>query len=711
MQLLTNTKPTIETIINKAKERSGIKKEDQDLVKKAYSFACAWHRGQRRLTGDPYITHSLSVAYYLAELGMDALTITAGLLHDVPEDTACGSEEIKKEFGEEISQIVEGVTRLGGIKYFGKRGRIEDLRKLLLIMAKDLRVVVVKLMDRLHNMQTIEAVPLVKRKKIASETIEIYAPLASRLGMGEVKGLLEDLSFKHYSPKEFKRMLSLVGEKEDERKRYINQVIADLEAKLKKAKIKAEVSGRAKHLFSLWKKLKKYNDDFSKIYDLVAIRIIVEGVSDCYKVLGLIHKYWKPLITRIKDYIAVPKPDGYRSLHTTVFCLEGKILEIQIKTKGMHEEAEWGIAAHWHYELEKKSKKTPDKLAWINQLIEWQKDLEASAFMEGLKIDIFKDRIFVFTPKGEALDLPEGSTPIDFAYLIHTEIGNSCIGCKVNGKIVPLNTALRNGDQVEILTSKKIVGPSRDWLKYAKTSLALHSIRRWFKEEDKERNYIQGKELLGEELRKIGKSVDKLKEKDLENYIKKSPYKDMNSILVAIGSGILNPKQLISAVFLNEEKIEIKKSLLNRIFPFLKAQPKVQILGEENFLINFASCCKPEVPNKIIGFVTRGKGLTIHKKNCPNIKKEDKRRLIPADWILDEIYEVPIYIEALKNTGILKNLTTLLEDLKIEIKNINLKTGKVSKITANLEIKDKKQLKNVLEKISNLPEVKLVKRL
>ncbi|PIR67583.1 (p)ppGpp synthetase [bacterium CG_4_10_14_0_2_um_filter_33_32] len=714
--LSLNIKPSLEGIIEKCKNRPGFNAKCEALIKKAYSFAYKCHLGQKRTNGDPYIVHALATGYYLAELGMDANTIAAGLLHDVPEDTKCNQEEIVNEFGHEIAQIVEGVTRLGGVKYFGKRGRVEDLRKLLLVMAKDLRVIVVKLADRLHNMQTINVLTLAKRKRIATETLEIYSPLASRLGMGEIKGILEDLSFRYYLPHEYKKVVSLVGDNEEERRKYINRVSIEIDKRLKKEGIRASIEGRPKHLYSLYKKLKKYNDDSSKIYDLVAIRIIVNSTGDCYKTLGIIHKDWKPLPQRIKDYIAIPKPSGYRSLHTTIFCLEGKIIEIQIKTRQMHEEAEWGIAAHWHYEIDKESKIIPEKLNWIKELIEWQKDLEASAFMDKLKVDVFKDRIFVFTPKGEVVDLSEEATPIDFAYLIHTDLGNNCVGCKVNGKILPLNSNLHNGDVVEILLSKKSIGPSRDWLRFVKTPLALYNIRRWFKEEDREKYISLGKDLLNFELRKIGKSVERISSKDLELYTRNRPYKNLDSILIAVGRGILSPKQLISQIFLNDEKIFIqKKSLLNRFFPILKNKSRVKhrikIKGQDGFLMNFASCCKPSQTDQVVGFITRGRGITIHKKDCPNIRKEDKKRLIEVDWDIEKSYEVSIYIEADGNMDILNNLTRFLEELKIGVRNINMKTGKISKINAVLKLQKSSQLKNILERLSNLPNIKLVKRL
>lgn len=717
--LSININPTIDLIINKAKKRAGLKDYEEDKVRKAYCFANKWHEGQKRVSGDEYMVHPLAVSYYLAELKMDADTIIAGLLHDVPEDTKCTQEEIEKEFGKEVAQIIEGVTRLSGVKYFGKKGKVEDLRRLLLIMAKDLRVIVVKLADRLHNMQTIDFLSEEKRKNISAETIEIFAPLASRLGMGEVKGILEDLSFKYYLPEEYDKTNLLVGEKINEQKKYIKKVIIDVERKLKDYSIKGTVEGRVKHLFSFYRKLNKYNGDISKIYDLIAIRIIVNTVSDCYKILGIIHKNWKPLPQRIKDYISLSKPNGYQSLHTTVFCLDGKIIEIQIKTKKMHEEAEWGVAAHWHYEQNKKSNEIPEKLSWITQLIEWQKDLESSAFMDRLKIDVFKDRIFVFTPKGEVIDLPEEVTPIDFAYVIHTEIGNSCIGCKVNNKIVPLSTYLNNGDLVEILTAKNNIGPSRDWLRFVKTPVAINNIRRWFKEENKEEYISLGKELLNAELKTIGKSVDKIYQKDIKRLLDKYPYNNLDGVLSAIGSGILNPKQIASFLYLSEEQpsINTKKSIFSKFLPFWKKKKirsKVIVDGDiiDNLLISFASCCKPDIKHDIIGFITRGRGIMIHRKDCPNIRKEDKGRLINVHWTSKEFYSISLLIEFDNSTNILKDLTALLDKLKIETKKINLtKNNNISKITANLIISNNGQLNEILENISNLPAVKLVKKL
>lgn len=714
MKFQLTKKPTIDLLISKLKKKRKLSSGDEKFIRKAYSFAEKYHKGQKRKTGEPYIIHPLITAYYLEELGMDNATIVSGLLHDVPEDTSCTLEDIKKEFGEDVAEIVDGVTRLGGVKYFGKRGKAEDLRKLLLIMAKDLRVVVVKLMDRLHNMQTLEALPTLKRKKIAQETIDIYAPLASRLGMGEIKGILEDLSFKYYLPKEYKKINFLVTEDDTAREAYMGKVISHLKKKLKDEKIKAVIEGRAKHLYSLFKKLKKHNNDISKIYDLVAIRIIVNNISDCYRVLGLIHEEWKPLIKRIKDYISVPKPNGYRSIHTTVFSIDGKIVEIQIKTQKMHEEAEWGIAAHWHYKERGKSGKISQNLGWINKLLAWQKELESSAFMEGFRVDVFKDRIFVFTPRGEAVDLPEGATPIDFAYGIHTEIGNSCVGAKVNGRLVPLSHSLKNGDLIEIITSKRSLGPSRDWLRFAKTPNALHEIRKRLRKESTERNIEIGRDLLNEELKKIGKSVDKISRKDIKRFKANSTYQDLDSILTAVGAGYISSRKVASDLYLDQEKIEEDKGFLGKIIPIFRNRPKkesrIVVSGEDNLLTKIATCCSPKEGDEILGYITRGSGITIHKKNCPNIAKQDKKRLISAKWASNKVYFVSLYIEANKGSRILNDLTKLFSKLNINTRNFTLKTNNVSRITVDIEVSGSVELREIIEKISDLDEILLVKK-
>ncbi|NTU69268.1 bifunctional (p)ppGpp synthetase/guanosine-3',5'-bis(diphosphate) 3'-pyrophosphohydrolase [bacterium] len=706
--------PNIADLMLKVSKR-GFSIEDKEKINKAFLKAEKFHKNQLRKTGEPYLIHPLATAYYLVELGMDTATIVAGLLHDTVEDTEYKIEELRGDFGDEVSELVEGVTRLGGVKYFGKKGKAEDLRKLLLIMAKDLRVIVVKLADRLHNMQTIYALPSIKRRKIAKETIEIYAPLASRLGMGEMKGLLEDLSFKYYLPHEYKKTLELLGKDQESRDIYINKVVKFINEKLGKEKIKAHVDGRAKHLYSLYKKLSKHSNDISKIYDLEAIRIVVGSISDCYKVLGLVHKEWKPLLKRIKDYIAIPKPNGYRSLHTTVFALDGKIIEIQIKTQEMHEEAEWGIAAHWHYKEIRKSKEVPEKLRWINRLLSWQKELGASEFMEGFKSDVFRDRIFVFTPKGEAIDLQEGATPIDFAYAIHTQIGNSCVGAKVNGKIVPLSYELRNGSLIEIITSKKQLGPSRDWIRFAKTPTALHEIRKWLRSQDKDKNLEIGRDLLNEELKKIGKTVDKISKNDIASYKAKNTYSDLDSILIAIGEGFLKPKKVLSDLYFPDKDLKPKKGIFSNILPIFnkhqKREPKIIVEGEGNMLLSVASCCNPKPYSAIKGYITRGKGISVHKADCPNIINKKDNRVLNASWDGSDVYGVTLFVEAHNNSDILKKLTDIFSKMFIEAKNMSLKKNSTSKVTLDIEFSKPEQLREIIEKISDIEEVILVKKL
>jgi GTP pyrophosphokinase len=482
---------SLKKLLNKTKYLSS---EDLELVKHAYRFAEMAHRGQKRLSGDPYITHPIEVACFLADLKLDGVTLASTLVHDVLEDTDITLEDIERQFssfskktGKKIAQLVDGVSKLGEIRYYGEKGEIENFRKMILAMACDMRVVLIRLADRLHNVKTLAFLPAKKQKRIAQQTIEIYAPLADRLGMGEIKGQLEDFAFKYYLPKEYNWTRKLAEKRFDEREKYVQKVKKVLLQKLKKAAISPlKIEGRAKHLYSLYKKLKKYDNDINKIYDLVAVRIIVSSVEECYGSLGVIHADFKPLLGRIKDYISMPKPNGYRSLHTTVFCVDGKVIEIQIKTPKMHQEAEWGIAAHFFYAEQKESLPLPkEKIAWAKQLAEWQRELASSKeFAESLKIDIFQDRIFVFTPRGDIKDLPEGATPVDFAYAVHSEIGEKCIGAKANGKIVPLHQELKNGDMVEILTSKLPQGPRRDWLNFVKTNLARSRIKNWFRKKD-----------------------------------------------------------------------------------------------------------------------------------------------------------------------------------------------------------------------------------
>ncbi|MCK4781569.1 bifunctional (p)ppGpp synthetase/guanosine-3',5'-bis(diphosphate) 3'-pyrophosphohydrolase [Candidatus Parcubacteria bacterium] len=587
---------TIDTLLKKIKTYNP--DADFELIKKAYDFAKKAHQGQKRESGEDYIQHLLRTACCLAEMKLSANTIAAGLLHDTVEDTEITNKDIQKEFGKEIAFLVEGISKLGKIKYHGVQRHVENLRKIFLAMAKDIRVVLIKFCDRLHNLETLNYLPPEKQKRIAMETLEIYAPLCYRLGMGGLKGRLEDVSFPYVYPKEYQELLNQVKEQYEEREKYLKKVNSVVEKKLRKAGVRViEIHSRSKRYYSLYKKLQRYDNDLSKIYDLVALRIIVKDVKDCYRTLGIIHKLWKPLPGRIKDYIAMPKLNTYRSLHTTVFCLGGKIIEFQIRTPKMHKEAEFGIAAHWYYSeqrglasrIKKLITKAPEKkLQWVKQLQEWQeeaKDFSPDEYLKSLKIDFFKNRIFVFTPRGDVIDLPDGATAVDFAYAVHTEVGNQCAGAKINEKMVSLSQPLKNEDVVEIIIDKKRI-PSQDWLKFVKTNMARSRIKNWFKRESQSSRLIKGKQILGKAIQDI-----KIKEKKVIKSLKIS----------------LKPKK----------------------------KPKVFIAGKTGYLINLAKCCDPKPGDKIQAYITKDQGASVHKIDCARLKQAQKKwpqKIIQASW-------------------------------------------------------------------------------
>lgn len=573
-----------ETLLKKIEEHDP--EIDLDLIKKAYNFASEAHKGQTRKSGEPYIEHSIAAAQTLAEMKLDSVAVAAALLHDVVDDTPITLEQIKKEFGKETARLVEGITKLGKIKYRGIERQVENLRKMFLAMAQDIRVVLIKLADRLHNMKTLDVLPPEKRHRIALETLEIYAPLANRLGIGRIKGELEDLSFKHVMSKEYEWLKSQVVDKFEEREEYIGKIIPHLKKELAKENIlPSSISWRAKHYYSLYRKLQRYEMNLSRIYDLVAMRIIVNSVEECYSVLGVIHKLWRPLPGRIKDYIALPKPNGYQSLHTTVFCQGGKIIEIQIRTEKMDQEAEHGIAAHWYYSEQKGFKayfkkfftQAPEKeLKWIQQIQEWQKQSKSSndEFLKSLQIDFFKDRIFIFTPKGDVIDLPEGATPVDFAYSIHTEIGHRCQGAEVDGKLMALDTPLQNGQVVKIFTQKQIK-PSQDWLRFAKTNMAQNRIRQWF---NRNRPQWETEEIKEETKKELPRSFQPAK--------------------------------------------------TEKIFT-----PIAQVQGDDKITTTLAKCCNPQPPQSIKGYITLNQRITIHRTDCPAlVKVKDPKRIVEAEW-------------------------------------------------------------------------------
>ncbi len=685
---------------------------DPALLRRAYDLAAEAHRGQRRASGEPYVQHSLAVAAILAELRLDPATIAAAILHDVPEDTAVPLERIQEGFGDEVAKLVDGVTKLSKISWGSlEEEEAESLRKMFLAMVDDIRVVLIKLADRLHNMRTLEALPEEKQRKIAQETLEIFAPLANRLGMWQMKWELEDLAFQYLEPDKYREIASLLAERRAKREEYIAKVIRVLKEKLDKAGIEAEISGRPKHIYSIYEKMKRKGLNFDQIYDVRGIRIIVNELKDCYAALGVVHSLWRPIPGQFDDYIAMPKDNMYRSLHTTVVSLEGKPLEVQIRTRQMHQTAEYGVAAHWRYkEGGKRDIDFEAKIAWLRQLLGWRREIvDAREFVDSLKTDIFQDRVYVFTPKGDIVDLPAGATPIDFAYRIHTEIGHRCRGARVNGRIVPLDYRLQNGDQVKILTAKR-GSPSRDWLNphlgYVKTSRARQKIRQWFRRQARAENIARGKEILEKELKRLG-----VEQKSYEEIAKAFDFDDVDDFLAAIGYGDINLQQIAAKALKPEEEIAPLK-----VTPPSPTPSGITVRGAGNLLIRLAGCCNPLPGDDIIGYVTQNRGITIHKRDCHNILGRDKReRLVEVDWgETEQVYPVFIRVEAFDRKGLMGDIGAIVSDEGVNISDANVTTRKrdnMAIMTATLEIKNVVQLSRILTKINRLPNVFEAKRI
>ncbi|NLZ38288.1 MAG: bifunctional (p)ppGpp synthetase/guanosine-3',5'-bis(diphosphate) 3'-pyrophosphohydrolase [Firmicutes bacterium] len=699
---------------------------DWTVLEKAYQFAVDAHQGQRRFSGELYITHPLGVATILAELELDLDTIVAGLLHDVVEDTEVTLEEIENEFGSEIAQLVDGVTKLSKLEYKSKEERqAENLRKMFMAMAKDIRVLLIKLADRTHNMRTLKYLSPMKQRSISQETLEIYAPLAHRLGIYKIKWELEDLVFRFLERDRYYELVDKLAKKRREREAFIAQIIETLEPKLKEVGITANISGRPKHLYSIWQKMKEQNKEFHEIYDLTAIRIIVNSLKDCYGALGIVHTLWKPIPGRFKDYIAMPKPNMYQSLHTLVMVGKNELLEVQIRTWEMHRTAEYGIAAHWRYKEKKDSKqdtKFEQKLSWLRQILELQQESkDAAEFMENVKIDLFADEVFVFTPKGDVIDLPAGSIPLDFAYKIHTDIGHRCIGARVNGRLVPLDYELKTGDIVEIITSKQ-GSPSRDWINMVKSSSAKAKIRAWFKKERREENLIKGKELLEKELRK--QELDPqlyLKSALLLEAGKKFNLNTEDDLYAAIGLGGITAQQVVSR--LKEEYRKKYGQPEPEPVTEFKPQKKVRktgkgvlISGIDNVLLRFAKCCTPVPGDKIVGVVTRGRGVSIHRTNCPNVvNRVDSERLLEATWEEDTegAYPVDIEVTGMDRPHILRDIVNALAESKVDITALNGRTTKdrLSIINLTVAVKDLNHLDNVISRINRVRDVYKVHRI
>ncbi|MGV3024433.1 RelA/SpoT family protein [Clostridium thermobutyricum] len=700
---------------------------DIEKVKKAYEFAEKAHENQMRASGEPYITHPIDVAVILAELGMDTDTIIAGLLHDVIEDTEYTYDQVKDLFGEEVTNLVDGVTKLGKIKYKTKEEQQADnVRKMLLAMAKDIRVIIIKLADRLHNLRTLKYMYKEKRKIKAKETLEIYAPLAHRLGMSKIKWELEDISFRYLHEEEYYDLVAKIAEKRIEREEYIASIVEDLGNNLENAGIDADIDGRPKHFYSIYRKMVKKNKNIEQIFDLTAIRVLVNSVKDCYGVLGIVHTIYKPIPGRFKDYIAMPKPNMYQSLHTTVIGPQGKTFEIQIRTFEMHKTAEYGIAAHWKYKEgseEKKEMNFETKLAWLRDILEWQKETsDAEEFMEGFKIDLFSDEVFVFTPKGVVINLPSGSTPIDFAYRIHTDVGNRCVGAKVNGKIVPLDYNLRTGEIVEIITSKVANGPKMDWLNIAKSNQAKSKIRQWFKRAKREENISVGRDILEKELKKKGIHLNILNKAISNDKIqKKYNVHTQEELFGAIGIGVINPVSFTNKV--KEELIdpfekitkEVEdKNVEEQLAKGNKSIDKnkeygVVVKGLSNIMVRFARCCNPVPGDEVLGYITKGRGVSIHRKDCSNLQnliKEDPDKVLEASFGEDKksAYVAEVQIKAEDRLGILSDLMIIINESGLVLTALNANSAKNNVAIINLKVKIKSidQLKELMRKIRNL---------
>lgn len=697
---------------------------DVEIVKKAYEFAAAAHEGQKRHSGEDYIVHPFEVAKILADLNLDSVTIAAGILHDVIEDTGYTYEDIKNIFSEEIAMLVDGVTKLTKLEYRSKEEQqAENLRKMFLAMAKDIRVILIKLADRLHNMRTLKYMTPEKQKEKASETMEIYAPIAHRLGISKIKWEMEDLALRYLEPAGYYDLVEKVAKKRKEREDDINSVIELLREKLKELGIEAQLEGRPKSFNSIYRKMYYQNKTFEQIFDLTAVRVIVDSVKDCYGVLGIVHTLWKPIPGRFKDYIAMPKPNMYQSLHTTVFGPDGQPFEVQIRTWEMHRTSELGIAAHWKYKEGKgTSNDLDEKLNWLRQMLEWQNEVkDTREFMETLKIDLFMDEVYVFTPKGDVVDLPVDSNPIDFAYKIHSQIGNRCVGAKVNGRIVTIDYKLQNGDIVEIITSANSNGPSRDWLKLVRSSQAKNKIRQWFKKEKREENIQKGREMLEKEIRRHGFTTSQLlKPEWLEQIYKRFSLHSIDDLYSSVGYGGLTTNQIITRLkdeYKKNVKTDDKEDTLENRLERTESRKKssnstgIKVKGIENVMVRFSKCCNPVPGDEIIGYITKGRGVSVHQKDCPNVDDlmTEPERIIEVEWTTQTkvAYNADVEIRANDRKGLLAEITSIIDDSKLNISSFHSRTGKdrVAIINFIMEIHDIEQLNKLIRKFRKIEGV------
>lgn len=724
---------TIEDVIKQAKMHN--RKSDSKLIMRAYKYALENHGDQKRKSGEPYIIHPIQVAYTLAELGLDDATICAALMHDLAEDTAVTLNDISSEFSPEIAEMVNGVTKLAKIKYVSaEEQQVENYRKMFLAMGKDIRVILIKLADRLHNIRTLKFLKRDRQIAIAQETIDLYAPLANRLGVFSMKWELEDQAFKYLYPEEYREIVEGIAKKREERLKFIDQIVDEIKINLKKEKIVCEITGRAKHLYSIYRKMKRDNKTLDQIYDLFALRILVNSVKDCYAALGVVHELYTPMPGRFKDYIAVPKPNMYQSLHTTLLGPNGTPFEVQIRTYNMHRIAEFGIAAHWAYKEQsflhgKKENVTvkEDKLAWLRESLEWQKDMQnPDEFMSTLKTELVEDSVYVFTPKGQIKTLPKGSTPIDFAYSIHADIGNKMVGAKINSKMMPIITPLHNGDIVDIMTNDNSKGPSRDWLKFVKSSSAKTKIQQWFKKNERDLNIERGKEIIARELKRIRLNSDELlTNKNIESTLQKYSFKTIDDMYGAVGFGSITATKVLSKILEEYRKtkpnteIEEKIEELHTRHNINENVSKTGIIvkGIDNCLVKLSKCCNPVPGDEIIGYVTRGRGVTVHTKDCVNVKDlfKEEERIIDAYWAQESTnksYNVEMTVYANDREELLGDIMRTAQQDNSKIVGVQAKSNKekIVMVELTLEVKDIEAVNKIQRELGKIDSVYDVKR-